>query len=87
MFIQKTEISLYVEGFEKSSFKSKEGETVSYLEVYGKTINSDGTKSLKQVRYTCSADMEAAIKELVGKTALLEVELKIENARIKGVAV
>ena len=87
MVIQKVEQRVFVEGYERSSFKSKDGEAVSYLEVYGKTINVDGTKSLKQVRYTASADMEEAIKQLVGKNVVLEVEMKVEAQRIKGVAV
>lgn len=87
MVIQRIEQRLYLEGFERSSFKNRDGEAVSYLEVFGKPVNVDGTKQLKQQRYTASADMEDAIKQLVGKTVLLEVELKIETQRIKGVEV
>lgn len=87
MVIQKVELRLFVDGYERSSFKSKDGEAVSYLEVYGRPIGSDGTKNLRQQRYTASADMEDAIKQLVGKNAIVEVELKIESARIRGVAV
>lgn len=86
MVIQKIEQRVFLDGFEKSSFKDRDGKAVSYLEVYGRPIGVDGTKSVRQQRYTASADMEDALRQLVGKTILLEVELKIEAQRLKGVA-